>query len=44
MSIVTMSPGQWDALLQAAYDARWTLLEVDADEVPVKAYRKGPEN
>jgi hypothetical protein len=38
--MVTMSTGQWDALLAAAYEAGWTLLELDADEVPVRAYRK----
>jgi hypothetical protein len=38
--IITMSEGQWDGLLQAAYDDDWILLEVDANETPVKAYRK----
>ena len=37
--VVTMSEGQWDALLSAAYDADWTLLELDAEERPVRAYR-----
>jgi len=37
---VTMSPGQWDALLQAAYDKGATLLEIGDNELPVKAYRK----
>ena len=37
--IITMGKGQWDALLSAAYEAGWILLEVDADEKPVRAYR-----
>ena len=35
----TMSPGQWDALLQAGYDQGATLLELDASERPIAAYR-----
>lgn len=38
---VTMSAGQWDGFLQTAYDAGATLLELDANEMPVRAYRKG---
>ncbi len=26
---ITMAPGQWDTMLQAAYDRGWTLIEVD---------------
>lgn len=37
---VTMSQGQWDRFLQAAYDAGHNLIEVDDCEVPVRAYRK----
>jgi len=37
---VTMSIGQWDGFLQTAYDNGATLLEVDENEKPVKAYRK----
>jgi hypothetical protein len=37
---VTMSVGQWDMLLKAAYDMGHTLLELDADEQPVAAYRR----
>ena len=37
---ITMSPGQWDALLSTAYDRGWTLLELDDDERPVAAYSK----
>jgi hypothetical protein len=37
---VTMSPGQWDRLLQSAYDAGHNLIEVDDNEIPVRAYRK----
>jgi hypothetical protein len=35
----TMSLGQWDALLAEAYRRGHTLLELDADEKPVAAYR-----
>jgi len=37
---ITMSPGQWDALLQGAYDHGWILLELDKNEIPVRAYRR----
>jgi hypothetical protein len=37
---VTMSPGQWDALLDASYDRGATLLEIDQNEQPVKAYQR----
>lgn len=37
---ITMSPGQWDNLLQSAYDSGWILLEVDENEKPIRAYRK----
>lgn len=39
---VTMSIGQWDTLLAAAYGSGWILLELDDDERPVKAYCNGP--
>jgi hypothetical protein len=35
-----MSEGQWDTILAAAYAAGWTLLELDDDEQPVRAYRR----
>ena len=38
---VTMSAGQWDGLLQAAYDGGFVLLELDDDELPVRAFQKG---
>lgn len=38
--LVTMSIGQWDTLLQGAYDRGWTLLELDDREKPVRAYRR----
>ncbi|MEI6610992.1 MAG: hypothetical protein WCO53_14795 [Deltaproteobacteria bacterium] len=40
---VTMSPGQWDGLLKAAYDAGHYLIEIDKNEKPVKAYQKRPD-
>ena len=36
----TMSVGQWDALLAAGYKQGAILLELDANEQPVAAYRK----
>ena len=42
--VITMGTGQWDALLAAAYEQGWILLELDARERPVRAYRlKKPE-
>jgi hypothetical protein len=38
--IVTMSVGQWDGLLAAAYDRGHILLELDDNETPIKAYRR----
>jgi hypothetical protein len=40
LNYVTMSTGQWDNLLAAAYDAGWILLELDGNERPVRAYQK----
>ena len=40
LAYVTISRSQWDALLQAAYDAGWVLLEMDDGERPVAAYRR----
>jgi hypothetical protein len=37
--LITMSEGQWDGLLAAAYAQGYTLLELDANERPVRAYR-----
>lgn len=37
---VTMSIGQWDRFLQAAYDAGHNLIELDKNEIPVRAYKK----
>ena len=37
---ITMSEGQWDALLAAAYENGWTLLELDEHEILVKTYRR----
>lgn len=36
----TMSIGQWDGILQGAYNAGFVLLELDDDENPVKAYQR----
>jgi hypothetical protein len=38
--VITLGHGQWDAMLSAAYDAGWVLLELDADEQPVAAYQR----
>ena len=40
--LVTMSTGQWDHLLAAAYQQGATLLELDDQERPVAAYRSCP--
>lgn len=40
MVLITMSPGQWDKLLQIAYDHGHTLLELDENEIPINIYRK----
>jgi hypothetical protein len=40
VAYVTLSAGQWDDLLAAAYDDGWVLLELDDDEQPVRAYRR----
>ena len=39
---LTMSIGQWDALLAEAYRRGHTLLELDNQERPVAAYRACP--
>ena len=42
-SYITMSPGQWDGLLQAAYDDDFTLLEievVDGEEKLARAFKR----
>lgn len=39
---VLVGPGEWDEELQTAYDAGHTLVEFDANEIPVKAYCKRP--
>lgn len=38
--IITMSVGQWDALLAEAYRRGHTLLELDENERPIGAYRQ----
>jgi hypothetical protein len=37
--VITMSENQWDTTLRAAYDSNWILLELDANENPIAAYR-----
>ena len=38
--VITMSPGQWDALLDEGYNRGALLLEIDQSEQPVKAYQR----
>jgi hypothetical protein len=38
--VITMGEGQWDAMLAAAYQDGWILLEVDQHDRPVRAYKK----
>lgn len=40
--LATMSPRQWDTLLDEAYSLGWTMLEIEGDRV-VGAYRR-PEH
>jgi hypothetical protein len=40
LAYATMSPGQWDAVLQDAYDAGFVLLEVNQREQVIAAYRR----
>lgn len=40
---ITMSPGQWDTLLQSVYDRGGVLIELDENEIPVKAYQRGAQ-
>lgn len=40
--IITMSPGQWDALLQGVYDAGGVLIEIE-EEIPVRAFQRRRE-
>jgi hypothetical protein len=37
---VTMSVGQWDGVLQGAYDACCVLLELNDEELPIRAYQR----
>jgi hypothetical protein len=37
---MTMSAGQWDTVLLAAYDLGFVLFELDEDEKIVRAYRR----
>ena len=41
---ITMSAGQWDSFLQAAYDAGLNLIEMDYKDLSIKAYRKNAES
>ena len=41
---ITMSIGQWDGLLESAYQKGFILLELDENEKPVRAYWKGHKN
>ena len=40
---ITMSKWQWDPLLHVAYEMGHNLLEVDGNDIPVRAYRKNIE-
>lgn len=43
MVVMTMSRDQWDSILAGAYEDGFVLLELDANENPVRAYQKaGP--
>jgi hypothetical protein len=38
--VMTMGEGQWNAMLAAAYEQGWILLELNDEEKPVRAYRR----
>lgn len=38
--VITMSPGQWDGLLDEGYNRGALLVEIDQNEQPVKAYQR----
>ncbi len=44
LAYMTLAPGQWDRLLEAAYGAGYVLIEVDTAERPVRAYRTPARN
>jgi hypothetical protein len=44
LAYMTVGPGQWDVTLEMAYAAGWVLVEVDAEETPVRAYRTPARN
>lgn len=41
--IMTMDTGQWDAVLQVAYDGGCILIEINAAGKPVAAYQRRVE-
>ena len=41
--VITMTRGQWDALLASAYQQGWILLELDDGERPVRAFQRVTE-
>ena len=45
--VITIDPGCWDELTQAAYAENWVLLEIK-NEIPVRAFKRDyvadPEN
>jgi hypothetical protein len=42
--LATMSEGQWHWLLGELYDRGYTLLEVDANETAVRAFRRAEDS
>jgi hypothetical protein len=42
--VITMSVGQWDGLLSAAYAGGCVLLELDENEEPIRAYQRAAED
>jgi hypothetical protein len=41
LAYATLSPNQWDGLLEAVYDLGWVLLELDEAENIIRAFRRG---
>lgn len=44
LSYMTLSPGQWDSTLDAAYQLGYILVEIDGNEQPSRAFRTPQRN
>ena len=39
VAMITMSEGQWDTMLQGAYEAGFIVIELDENEKPIRAFQ-----